>query len=295
MLVQNPGDHPVHVDLTFMTSSGPQPGPHGVEIPAYSRKSFNVGDSVTDYNVSTQVGSTGGNIVCERAMYGNDRQWAHDSIGTDIPKATWYLPEGCTADGFETWVLVQNPNATPVTVNLTLMTDEGKVNPPALQGVEVPANSRRSFNLGDHVQAYDVSTQVNSTGGKVVCERAMYGGDRAWGTDSIGAFNTGYTWMLAEGCTGGGFETWVLVQNPNATPVTVGLTFMTSTGPKTGPQGVSIPAYSRKSFNVGGFVYDWNVSTKVASTGGAVVCERAMYGNGRQWAHDSVGCMGGPH
>ena len=33
---------------------------------------------------------------------------------------TWYLAEGSTAGGFETWVLVQNPNTDPVTVDLDL-------------------------------------------------------------------------------------------------------------------------------------------------------------------------------
>lgn len=43
--------------------------------------SFKVNDFVTDYNVSTLVTSQGGDVVCERAMYGDARTWAHDSIG----------------------------------------------------------------------------------------------------------------------------------------------------------------------------------------------------------------------
>jgi len=27
------------------------------------------------------VEATGGEVICERAMYGNARTWAHDSIG----------------------------------------------------------------------------------------------------------------------------------------------------------------------------------------------------------------------
>ncbi len=99
-------------------------------------------------------------------------------------------------------------------------------------------------------------------------------------------------WYLAEGCTGGDFETWVLVQNPGDTEVTVDLTFMTSTGPQDGPQGFPIPANSRQSFNVNSYVTDYNVSTKVEATGGEVICERAMYGGGRTWAHDSAGYAG---
>ncbi|NPV59119.1 MAG: hypothetical protein HPY75_05590 [Actinobacteria bacterium] len=97
------------------------------------------------------------------------------------------------------------------------------------------------------------------------------------------------TWYLAEGCTGGDYETWVLVQNPNHNEVSVDLTFMTSSGPIAGPQDFVIPGNSRQSFNVNSYVVDFNVSTKVESTGGNVVCERAMYGGNKTWAHDSVG------
>ena len=42
-----------------MTSAGPQAGPQGVVIEAGSRRSFNAGDYVIDYDVSTMVESTG--------------------------------------------------------------------------------------------------------------------------------------------------------------------------------------------------------------------------------------------
>ncbi|MDD5667801.1 MAG: DUF5719 family protein, partial [Actinomycetota bacterium] len=103
----------------------------------------------------------------------------------------------------------------------------------------------------------------------------------------VGTTRAASQWFLAEGATAGGFETWVLVQNPGEDTVTVDLDFMASTGPQPGPQGVHIPPYSRVSFDAGQYVTDYNVSTRVTSTGG-VVCERAMYGNGRTWAHCSV-------
>jgi N-acetylmuramoyl-L-alanine amidase len=99
-------------------------------------------------------------------------------------------------------------------------------------------------------------------------------------------------WYLAEGCTEGGMETWVLVQNPGDAEVKVDLTFMTGSGPVDGPQGFAIPAGSRTSFNANLFVTDYNVSTKVEATGGSVICERAMYGGNRTWAHDSIGVAG---
>jgi hypothetical protein len=45
-------------------------------------------------------------------MYGGNRTWAHDSIGVTAPAPVWYLAEGSTEGGMETWVLVQNPNPT---------------------------------------------------------------------------------------------------------------------------------------------------------------------------------------
>ena len=95
-------------------------------------------------------------------------------------------------------------------------------------------------------------------------------------------------WLLPDGATAGGFETFVLIQNPGATDVTLNLTFMTSTGPVPGPTGYNLAGHSRITFYVNDWVTDFNVSTEVAASGG-VICERAMYGNNRTWAHDSIG------
>ncbi len=119
-------------------------------------------------------------------MYGPGRQWAHDSVGVTAPAETWYLAEGSTAGGMETWVLVQNPGADAVTVSLTLMTDAGEQKPEGLQDQEISGNSRRSFPLHEYVTTFDVSTKVTSTGGDVICERAMYGPGRQWAHDSVG-------------------------------------------------------------------------------------------------------------
>ncbi len=85
----------------------------------------------------------------------------------------------------ETWVLVANPNNRSVRVNLTLMTEDGAVKPHELQSVEIPANSRKTFDIGQFVTTYNVSTKVESTGGSIICERAMYGDERTWAHSSV--------------------------------------------------------------------------------------------------------------
>ena len=104
-----------------------------------------------------------------------------------MPASTWYLAEGSTAGGMQTYVLVQNPNPDPVTVDLTLMTDQGEKVIPELQNQTIAkTDSRRTFPLHAYITTYDVSTKVEATGGVVICERAMYSGDWIWGHDSVG-------------------------------------------------------------------------------------------------------------
>jgi hypothetical protein len=159
-------------------------GPQDFEIGANSRVTFDAGLLVTDYDVSTLVRSQGGEVVCERSMYGNNRTWAHGSIGATTPAPTWYLAEGATDGGMETWVLVQNPGDTEASVDITFMTPSGPVVGP--QDFILAPGRRTSFRAGDYVTDFNVSTMVQSQGGEVVCERSMYGNSRTWAHDSIG-------------------------------------------------------------------------------------------------------------
>jgi hypothetical protein len=175
--------------LRIQTEEGEMGSPyHGKTIPGYSRGTFRLNDYVTSYNVSTrvEVDITYGLVICERAMYGNNRAWAHDSIGTAAPAPIWYLAEGCTEEGMETYILIQNPWNSDVHVNMAFLTERGEISPPELQGVLIPHNSRRTFVANNYVTSYNVSTRVEAIDGKVVCERAMYGNGHSWATNSIG-------------------------------------------------------------------------------------------------------------
>ncbi|MBC7247122.1 MAG: hypothetical protein H5T73_05000 [Actinobacteria bacterium] len=290
--VQNPNAFPVTVDLSFMTETGPVTGPQDFPIPGNSRYSFLLNSLVPGKkDVSTKVISSGGGVVCERPVYGPGKAWAHDSVGVTSPAHTWYLAEGSTYGSMESWVCVQNPNPNQVAVDLIFMTETGPVLGP--QNFPIPGNSRYSFLLNSLVPGKkDVSTQVISTGGGVVCERSVYGPGKAWAHDSVGAIFPSSNWYLAEGSTYGGMESWVCVQNPNGVEVRVNLFFTTETDAVTGPQNFPIPGNSRYSFFLNSLVPGKkDVSTKVISTGGEVVCERPVYGPGKAWAHDSVGAI----
>ncbi len=234
------------------------------------------------YDVSTLV-SSDQPVVAERAMYGDGRTWAHDSIGVTAPASDWYLAEGSTAGGMETFILVQNPGDVPAEVTLTFMTEGGPKPGPA---ATLPPGTRRTFKANDYVHLLRRLHPVSSDQ-PVVAERAMYGDDRTWAHDSIGVTTPASDWYLAEGSTAGGMETFILVQNPGDVPAEVTLTFMTEGGPKPGPAATLQPG-TRRTFKANDYVYSFDVSTLVSSDQ-PVVAERAMYGDGRTWAHDSIG------
>ncbi len=294
LLVQNPYESATKVDIKFQTDTGEQAPAalQGVTIPANTRKTFKVNDYVPNkFDVSTYVWAADGRVVCERAMYGPGRQWATDSIGAPVLSDKWYLAEGATAGGFETYILIQNPNATNAKVDVKFQTNTGEQAPAMLQGLTIPAKSRRTFKVNDFVTSYNVSTYVKASEGAVVVERSMFGSGRAWATDSIGAVMPDTMWYLPEGSTSGGMETFILIQNPNTANAKVNVKFQTDTGEKVpaGLQGVTIPAGSRWTIKVNDYATTFDVSTMVEATEGSVVVERAMYGNGRTWATDSIG------
>lgn len=217
---------------------------------------------------------------------------------------TWYLPEGSTgADGrgaFETWVLVENPNEAETRVDVTYMTPNGEIAGPQFT---MPAESRQTVNVADTVSnEYSVSTKVEADA-PIVAERAMYwnAGDtyRQCSHGSIGLSTLSKDWYMAEGSTGsderGGFETWVLVQNPGDAQAEVSVTYMTPEGHVEGPDMV-LPPGSRRTVNVADTVpSEWSVSTFLKSDV-PVAAERSTYWSSgdtfRQAATDSIAASG---
>jgi hypothetical protein len=203
-------------------------------------------------------------IIAERAMYFSYMgiNGGHCSIGAPCASSTWYLPEGRTAGEFDTYVTVMNPNSTSTRVKATFMVPASgagagrSINPYDPQPQPAPdATITREYTLEPYVrytisvdnveglEATDVSTMVQSWpasegGGRgsncnpVVVERSMYflRGNNGDGHNTIGAADKHEYWLMAEGYTGGAFDTWILVQNPNTRDVKVRATFMKPEG-----------------------------------------------------------------
>ena len=302
--IENPNDETLHAKLTYMDPSAAASGKgiagtRTVTLPPLSQTSVSSVSDIGNVDFSTKVECTEGKtIAVDRTMfwtgpgYKSSQSGYHSSIGVTSPSTTWYLPEGSSQWGFETWSLVENPNARAANITLTYMTESG---PKALSKV-VPPYSRATYSMQSDIGAADSSIQVTSDI-PVIAERSVYRNNRREGSCSVGATTPSDDFFLAEGATGYdvGFTTYVLVQNPNSTPTDVTLTYQTGSGTVNGPSFTMAPN-SRKTIRLNDQLSpNTSVSTQVHGSQ-PIVAERAMYwnnGTGEAF-HASIG-LSEPH
>lgn len=296
VLVQNPSEVSANVRMTFMRE-GLGPVERSFKIPPESRFTVNLKNipGCENASISTKVDSDVG-VIAERSMYFDYRGCVggHDSVGVPSPKQKWYLAEGYTAESFDTYVLVQNPQDSSANVTLRFLRNDGHVYGLSLT---VPPESRKTVKVDDipGFEAAQVSTEVSSDQG-IIAERAMYfnASGRDGGHDSIGTSEPSSTWYLPEGYTGGSFDTFVLIMNPSNKSCDVKTTLMRADGHTWSRTDKMLPN-SRFTIHLDempGFS-DAEVSTKVeALSGSGIIAERSMYfvyNDAYPGGHDSIG------
>jgi len=174
LCLQNPSSFPADVDIIYMLGTG-ENRTQEITVAPHSRYTVDVNAFLgPEQDVSALVYS-GNPIVAERPMYFNYHgAWTggHDVVGATYTKDKWFFAEGCTREGFEEWLCIQNPNEGAVDVHITYMlgTGENKT-----RDLTVPGRTRITVNAADTVGAgQDVSAMVTSSGGRIICERPMY-------------------------------------------------------------------------------------------------------------------------
>jgi hypothetical protein len=288
LLIQNPGDTDATCNVTYMVEGVPKPVVVTHKVKAKSRNTFSMGTDIGQGDSSIRVDSDVP-VIAERSMYRNNRREGHDSIGTTSPANDFYLAEGTTDWGFTTYLLVQNPNSNPTKVTVTYMTPNGPVVQP---GFTMDANSRKTIDVNGVVAKKDLSIHVNATL-PIVAERAMYwnNGTGEACHDSIGMSKAHTAFYLPDGETYNGTETWTLVQNPNGSKVTIEIKYLTVTGKGNVTFEDTIPANSRRTYNMAAKLPNNRASVVVTckTSGKKVMVERAMYWNNRGAGTGTIG------
>lgn len=293
LLIQNPQSKEADCAVTYMTEEdGPLVVHH--KVPAKSRKTFNMQEDIGPRDASIKVESDVP-VIPERAMYRNSMREGHDSIGTTTPAQDFYLAEGATGypSRFITYVLVQNPHGTPTDIAIDYMTKTGAVVGPTFQ---MPPQSRRTIRVNDQLGLdVDVSTHVRGSQ-PIIAERSMYwtNGTGEACHDSIGMAAPHGTFYLPDGYSGAGYQTWTLVQNPNASAVDVEISYLGRSGAKSVTFKDSIPANARKTYNMADRLAQGYASITVTSrsAGKKVMVERSMYWDNQGAGTDTIGGFG---
>ncbi len=296
--IENPNSEQINADITYMTGAGAVSG-GTVPLPASSQTTVNPRDTLGDTDFSTKVEcAEGKTIAVDRTMTwtgeGAPSPDGHCSIGVPSPARTWYLAEGSSAWGFDCYLLIQNPNETEATVQVTYMI-EGAA--PVTVEKKIGANKRDTSNIAEDIGEKDTSIKVQADI-PVIPERAMYKNKKRSGHDSIGTTAPATTYYLAEGTTNYEFTTYVLVHNPHNPATDVNVTYLTTSGEVPHQKNpIPMPANSRHTIRVNDFLPGSDFCTKVTGAN-PIIAERAMYWGADtalgEASHDSIG-MREPH
>ena len=293
ILLANPHEKAAEVELTYMLLDGRR-FTRQEKLDPYSRKTVKVDDTLVNQEMSVSVEATSGQVIAERSMYFNYLKrypGGHDSPGVREPAQNWYLAEGCTAWGFDTYVLIANPGNEATDVTVTFMADSGKT--VDIQCVVAPY-SRYTVEVDSvpGMEAAEFSTRVTA-GSPVVVERSMYF-DYLGITDghnSPGVTELSNVWYFAEGYTTGGFDTYVLLANPGGQAADVTMTLLADDGTREEITYVVDP-HSRRTVVVDN-IKGWKARefSVLVYASEPIVAERAMYFdyNGITGGHDAMG------
>ena len=204
----------------------------------------------------------------------------HDASGVTEASCTWYFAEGCTREGFDTWLCVLNPQETVANLEISFLTPRGNE---FRRAVPVSPLSRYTLNVAEVVGAgQDVSMVVRSDL-PVVAERPVYfnyRANRSGGHDASGVTEASCTWYFAEGCTREGFDTWLCVLNPQETVANLEISFLTPRGNEF-RRAVPVSPLSRYTLNVAEVVGAGQDVSMVVRSDLPVVAERPVYFNYR--------------
>jgi Ca2+-binding RTX toxin-like protein len=297
VLLANANPAATTATVTFLRE-GSTPFVRQVDVPGHSRVTIaaNASPELVGRSFSIVAESTLP-IIVERAMYfGTARLFdgGHESAGVPQGAQAWFLAEGATGPFFETFILIGNPNPDAATVEVTFLTDHGES---VVRSRTVPANGRSTINIEaeDPILANAAVSTAVVASQPVVVERAMYwpGPPSTWAEahNSFGSTFVSAKWGLAEGRVGmnHGFETYILLANPNTTAANVTITFLRADG-TTVVKPFTVNARSRFNVAVSTAAPElqneaFGASIQVTN-GLGIGVERAMYSNalGQVWA-----------
>jgi hypothetical protein len=193
----------------------------------------------------------------------------------------WYFAEGSTRPPFEVIFALQNPNQQSTIAHFLFLSPTGRQ---TTFDMLLAANSRATLDAAAVLPNDEFATIV-TTDLPVYVERSMYFGHD--GHSAPGARQAARSWYLAEGSTVSPFDTWILLLNPNNVPTLAQMRFFSEDGSVIEHIEL-LPPLGRRSVYVNALFRTSGFATQVTADQ-PIVVERAMYFDGGQGGHDTLG------
>jgi hypothetical protein len=236
-----------------------------------SRVSYDANDVVKSAGFATEVRADLP-IVVERSMYFAGGG-GHGTIGVKTPGTTWFLAEGDSRAGYDTWILLQNPNDDVVAnVSVTFIKDDGTTQ---VGHYALDPRTRQSIFADTIVPNTTFGARIDADQ-QIIVERSIYVADGAGGHNSTAVPIPETEWYLPEGSTLAPNREVIALLNPNPETTQVDLLFTRSDGQPAVTQSFVMQPTSRLSVDANKYVPDAEVSTRVTADH-PVVVERSMY------------------
>jgi photosystem II stability/assembly factor-like uncharacterized protein len=270
-LVQNPTANGANVRFTFQLEGG------GSQVRDFTvgpntRFSLFVNQILPNVAFSTRV-EADQQVFVERSLFvGFD-----GSVITGIPSPenSWLFAEGATVQPFDTWVLIQNPNAVPANTTVTyLLRDRA----PVVQSLgALPPTSRTSIFVNQVLPNEEFGIRVDSDQ-PVIAERSTFRFPGNAATSTAGATAASRSWFFAEGNSIQQplpWDTFLLLSNPQQTSTTVTIVLFNTAGQQTSLQ-IAMPPNSRRTIFLNDIFPNTSFGFRVDSSE-PIVAERSQF------------------
>ncbi|MBI2168764.1 MAG: hypothetical protein HYU28_04575 [Actinobacteria bacterium] len=200
VVIANAGEQPLEAVVTVLLGDAP-PARRALEVAPRSRAELRIADLAKVEEPGVVVEVFGGSAAVEHVV-----RAAGDLAAAPCarrPTTQWLFAGGATLKDVSDTLALFNPFDDDAVVDMTFFTEDGVVQPEALQAFVVPGRSRVSVPVQDHVLRKEIAAaELRTRTGRIVAERSIQWdgttGRRGLGL-YLGANETAESWTFPEG------------------------------------------------------------------------------------------------
>ena len=232
LFLLNPGSAPARVHVSWPLGNGRAPVQYDLTIPGRAQVMVPVNSYVKHASHATMISSDQPIAAARRIIFGTQQQGATLKPGTTQSATTLYFAEGSTANGFEEYLTIFNPDRSRAAAVTAQFHDQlGHLL--GTRTITVDPMSRGTIKVNTVARASSIASVLHSSL-PIVAERALYfgapNGNSAGGTDVFGRSTPAIGWIFASGDTSPGSSEFDLLYNPNPRANDILITYHTASG-----------------------------------------------------------------